>query len=49
MRRFGNFARDHGEIRYRWVDALYEKVRLDDRLESMALVIAIGVNLEGRA
>src|SRR5271169_2040851 len=37
-----------GEIRYMWVDALYEKVRVDDRVESMAVVIAIGVNLEGR-
>jgi putative transposase len=37
-----------GEIRYVWVDALYEKVRLDDRVESMAVVIATGVNLEGR-
>ena len=37
-----------GEIRYVWVDALYEKVRVDDRVESMAVVIAKGVNLEGR-
>ena len=37
-----------GEIRYLWVDALYEKVRLDDRVESMAVVIATGVNLQGR-
>lgn len=37
-----------GEIRYLWVDALYEKVRLDARVESMAVVIAIGVNLQGR-
>ena len=37
-----------GEIRYVWVDALYEKVRVDDRVESMAVVIATGVNLEGR-
>jgi transposase-like protein len=37
-----------GEIRYMWVDALYEKVRVDDRVESMAVVIATGVNLEGR-
>jgi putative transposase len=29
------------------VDALYEKVRVDDRVESMAVVTAIGVNLEG--
>jgi transposase-like protein len=31
-----------------WVDALYEKVRVDDRVESMAVIIATGVNLEGR-
>jgi putative transposase len=31
-----------------WVDALYEKVRIDDRVESMAVVIATGVNREGR-
>ena len=37
-----------GEIRYVWVDALYEKVRVDDRVESMAVVVATGVNLEGR-
>jgi transposase-like protein len=37
-----------GEIRYMWVDAIYEKVRVDDRVESMAVVIATGVNLEGR-
>jgi len=37
-----------GEIRYVWVDALYEKVRVDERVESMAVVIATGVNLEGR-
>jgi transposase-like protein len=37
-----------GEIRYLWVDALYEKVRVDDRVESMAVVIATGVNLQGR-
>jgi len=37
-----------GEIRYVWVDALYEKVRQDHRVESMAVVIANGVNLDGR-
>jgi putative transposase len=37
-----------GEIRYLWVDALYEKVREDERVESMAVVIAKGVNLQGR-
>ncbi len=37
-----------GESRYVWVDALYEKVRVNDRVESMAVVIATGVNPEGR-
>ena len=37
-----------GESRYVWVDALYEKVRVDDRVESMAVVIATGVNPQGR-
>ncbi len=31
-----------------WVDALYEKVRVDERVESMAVVIATGVNPDGR-
>ena len=31
-----------GEIRYLWMDAIYEKVRVDDRVESMACVIATG-------
>lgn len=37
-----------GESRYVWVDAVYEKVREDDRVESMAVVIATGVNRQGR-
>jgi len=36
-----------GEIRYVWVDALYEKVRMDERVESMAVVVATGVNVQG--
>jgi transposase-like protein len=36
-----------GESRYVWVDALYEKVRTDNRVESMAVVIATGVNPQG--
>lgn len=36
------------ESRYVWVDALYEKVRVDNRVESMAVVIATGVNAQGR-
>jgi transposase-like protein len=37
-----------GESRYVWVDAMYEKVRQDERVESMAVVIATGVNPPGR-
>ncbi len=37
-----------GESRYVWVDALYEKVRMDERVESMAVVIATGVNPQSR-
>jgi putative transposase len=40
--------RSLSQSRYVWVDALYEKVRIDDRVESMAVVIATGVNREGR-
>lgn len=32
---------------YLWLDALYEKVRIDDRVVSNAVVIAYGVNLKG--
>jgi transposase-like protein len=31
-----------------WIDALYEKVRFDGRVVSMALMIAQGVNLDGQ-
>ena len=37
-----------GKSRYVWLDALYEKVRADNRVESMAVVVAIGINQEGR-
>lgn len=37
-----------GESRYVWVDAVYEKVREDERVESMAVIIATGVNPQGR-
>lgn len=37
-----------GEIRYLWIDAIYEKVREDHRIESMATVVAIGVGPSGR-
>lgn len=40
--------RQLGESRYVWVDAVYEKVREDERVESMAVVIATGVNPQGR-
>src|SRR5580704_11680248 len=40
--------RSLGESRYVWVDALYEKVRVDGRVESMAVVVATGVNPQGR-
>src|ERR1039458_7199018 len=40
--------RQLGESRYVWVDAVYEKVREDERVESMAVVIATGVNAQGR-
>ncbi len=46
MRQFRE--RSLGESRYVWVDALYEKVRVDDRVKSMTVVIATGVNQEGR-
>lgn len=39
--------RSLGESRYVWVDAIYEKVRTDNRVESMAVVIATGVNGQG--
>ena len=37
-----------GVSRYVWVDAMYEKVREDQRVESMAVVIATGINEQGR-
>jgi putative transposase len=37
-----------GRSRYVWLDALYEKVRVGERVESMAVVIATGVNEQGR-
>ena len=37
-----------GEIRYLWIDAMYEKVREDERVESMACVIAIGIGPSNR-
>lgn len=36
-----------GKYPYLWLDALYEKVRIDDRVISNAVVIAYGVNLQG--
>jgi transposase-like protein len=37
-----------GEIRYLWIDAIYEKVREDERVESMACVIATGIGPSNR-
>jgi putative transposase len=37
-----------GEYPYLWLDALYLKVRQNHRIVSMAMVIAIGVDTEGR-
>ena len=37
-----------GRYPYVWLDATYVKVRQDGRIVSMAIVIAIGVNAEGR-
>jgi putative transposase len=37
-----------GEIRYLWIDAIYEKIRVDDRVESMACVIALGIGPSNR-
>jgi putative transposase len=37
-----------GEMRYVWLDAIYDKVRDDDRVESMATVIAMGVGPSNR-
>jgi len=35
-------------VPYVWLDALYEKVRQDGRVQSMAVVVAIGVTATGR-
>lgn len=37
-----------GEFPYVWVDASYEKVRIDGRVVSQAFIYAIGVNDDGR-
>lgn len=37
-----------GPSPYVWLDAIYEKVRVGERVESMAVVIGIGVNDQGR-
>jgi transposase-like protein len=39
-------ARPLGEYRYLWLDAMYEKVREDGHVESMAVVLVTGT--EGR-
>lgn len=40
-------SRALGECRYVWIDALYHKVREDGRVQSVATLIATGVNVDG--
>lgn len=37
-----------GEWPYLWIDATYVKVRQDGRIVSVAVIVAAGVNIEGR-
>jgi putative transposase len=37
-----------GEWPYLWIDATYVKVRQDGRIVSMAVIVAVGVNTDGR-
>jgi transposase-like protein len=37
-----------GEYRYLWIDATYVKVRRNGRIVSVAVIIAIGVNADGK-
>ena len=39
---------DQGEWRYLWLDATYLKVRDGGRIVSVAAIIAVAVNTEGR-
>ena len=37
-----------GQMKYLYLDARYEKVRLDGQVRSAAVLLAVGVNLEGK-
>ena len=37
-----------GEWSYLWIDATYVKVRQDGRIVLMAVIVAVGVNTDGR-
>ncbi|GJE52156.1 hypothetical protein GOFOIKOB_5224 [Methylobacterium tardum] len=37
-----------GEWPYLWIDATYVKVRQDGRIVSVAVIVAVGVNVDGR-
>ena len=37
-----------GDWPYLWIDATYVKVRQDGRIVSVAVIIAVGVNTDGR-
>ena len=37
-----------GEWPYLWIDAAYVKVRQDGRIVSVAVIVAVGVNSDGR-
>ncbi|MAU00949.1 MAG: hypothetical protein CL608_27705 [Anaerolineaceae bacterium] len=37
-----------GQMTYLYLDARYEKVRLDGQVRSAAVLLAVGVNLEGK-
>ena len=37
-----------GEWPYLWIDATYVKVRQDGRIVSVAVIVAVGVNTDGR-
>jgi transposase-like protein len=37
-----------GQMRYLFLDARYEKVRLDGQVRNAAVLLAMGVNLEGK-
>jgi transposase-like protein len=39
---------DRGRLAYLWIDATYVKVRQNGRIVSVAVIIAVGVNSDGR-